>query len=546
VEVSSQVSIEESAPLSAEMTGSFESVAGATSTSHPWPLKNESPTLPGTREDIDLLECLRERCARVRQTQAFVGRLEFVANGISTCAIRADTAALISLIVGEALTNAIQYSHPAGVPGVITVDCARGSDGSIAIDVADDGVGLPENFDPAKDGGVGLQTIRTLSDRLGGHLAFDSSSLGLRIRLELPRRVFDSCVAPLTLVANDKAESGKSPKAATTTRQKRAAMDNAAAQRLAAIVESSHDAILSKDLNGIITSWNRGASHLFGYSAEELIGKSVTILIPKNRHDEEPVILDRIRRGEQIKDYETVRVRKDGSVVDVSLSVSPIKDLDGRIVGASKIARDITERKQAQARQELLTRELNHRTKNLFAVIQSIVSRSFAGKKSLEDAKTAVLGRLYALSQANALLMGEDFRGANIANVVDAELSPYRERAVIEGPPLVLSAQAAQNISLVVHELATNAAKYGALSVLSGNIAIHWAVLEECGRQVFVFRWKEAGGPLVHTPDTRGFGSTVLERVMADYFEGSPRVDFAPSGVTYELKCALDAISNGK
>ena len=111
-----------------------------------------------------------------------------------------------------------------------------------------------------------------------------------------------------------------------------------AAQHYAAIVESSDDAILSKDLNGVITSWNSGAQRLFGYTAEEAVGRSVTIIIPTDRHDEEPMILERVRRGERIDHYETVRQRKDGSLIDISLTVSPIKDEKGEIVGASKIA----------------------------------------------------------------------------------------------------------------------------------------------------------------------------------------------------------------
>ena len=119
--------------------------------------------------------------------------------------------------------------------------------------------------------------------------------------------------------------------------------------RLAAIVESSDDAIISKDLNGVITSWNHGAEQLFGYRDSEIIGKPITLLIPPDRHDEEAVILARIRRGERIEHYETVRRRKDGNLLDISLSVSPIKDAEGRIIGASKIARDITRRKQIEA-----------------------------------------------------------------------------------------------------------------------------------------------------------------------------------------------------
>jgi PAS domain S-box-containing protein len=121
-----------------------------------------------------------------------------------------------------------------------------------------------------------------------------------------------------------------------------------ASQRLAAIVESSGDAIVSKDLNGVIASWNQGAERLFGYTAEETIGKPVTLLIPPERHDEEQSILERIRRGESIEHFETVRRRKDGSLLDISLTVSPIRDTRGNIVGASKIARDITRRKRVE------------------------------------------------------------------------------------------------------------------------------------------------------------------------------------------------------
>jgi PAS domain S-box-containing protein len=122
----------------------------------------------------------------------------------------------------------------------------------------------------------------------------------------------------------------------------------AAVRQLAAIVESSDDAIIGKDLNGIITSWNRGAEILFGYTAAQMIGQPVQRLIPPEQKDEESGILERLRRGEPIRYDETIRRRQDGTLVDVSLSISPIKDAGGRIVGASKIARDISERKRVQ------------------------------------------------------------------------------------------------------------------------------------------------------------------------------------------------------
>jgi two-component system, chemotaxis family, CheB/CheR fusion protein len=314
-------------------------------------------------------------------------------------------------------------------------------------------------------------------------------------------------------------------------------------ERLIAIVESSDDAILSKDLNGIITSWNSGAERLFGYQAAEMVGKSVTILIPAERQDEEPEILKRIRRGEHIDHYETVRVRKDGSLIDISLSVSPLKDAGGRIIGASKIARDITERKRAQARQDMLTRELYHRTKNTFAVVQAVVLRSFAGKKTVKDAKLTVASRLQSLANTHALLIDKQWHGADIADVVRSEMSPYAERVTMEGPSVILTAQAAQNFALVLHELATNAAKYGALSTPPGRVRISWSASQVSGQGQFTFHWAEEGGPPVKPPIAKGFGHVVLEQVMGEFFGTAPRIEFSPGGVSYALCGSLDDLT---
>jgi PAS domain S-box-containing protein len=138
---------------------------------------------------------------------------------------------------------------------------------------------------------------------------------------------------------------------------------------LAAVVEFSDDAIISKDLDGIIGTFNHGAERLFGYKAEEVIGKPVTILFPPNRQHEEPEILARIRRGERVDHYETVRLRKDGTLVDISLTVSPVKDDQGRIIGASKIARDITERKRTEAK----LRDYERQLEELIAAIPAAI-----------------------------------------------------------------------------------------------------------------------------------------------------------------------------
>ena len=220
-----------------------------------------------------------------------------------------------------------------------------------------------------------------------------------------------------------------------------------------------------------------------------------------------------------------------------------MKGADGTVIGASKIARDITERKRAEARQEMLTRELHHRTKNLFAVVQAVISRSFAGKSTVQEAEAAVLDRLRSLAQTHVMLIEKDWQGADIAKVVRTEMSPFLGRVTIEGPTVMLSAKAAQNFALAVHELATNAAKYGALSNATGRVHIHWSVLKPNSHRLFVFRWQEHGGPPVTQPKQKGFGSAVLEQVMAEYFETPPAIDFAAAGVSYELSGSLDAMT---
>ena len=179
--------------------------------------------------------------------------------------------------------------------------------------------------------------------------------------------------------------------------------DDRVAQHYQAIIESSDDAILSKDLDGVILSWNNGAERLFGFTAEEAIGKPVTIVIPLDRRDEEPAILDKIHRGERIHHFETVRQRKDGSLLDISLTISPIRDSRGKIVGASKIARDITELKKARERQQLLLREMSHRVKNLFALSGSIVSLSARSATSVDKLAASTRERLSALARAHSL-----------------------------------------------------------------------------------------------------------------------------------------------
>jgi PAS domain S-box-containing protein len=278
-----------------------------------------------------------------------------------------------------------------------------------------------------------------------------------------------------------------------------------AAQHYAAIIESSADAILSKDLNGVIMSWNRGAERLFGYTAEEAVGKPVTILIPTDRHDEEPVILERVRRGKSVEHYETIRQRKDGSLVDISLTVSPIKNAKGEVVAASKIARDITEIKRAQARQELLLREMDHRIKNLFAVATSVLSVSARSTDSVSQLVESAGGRLSALARAHSLTLSHASsdvapiaRRATLHSLIEAIIAPHQgegesRRLFIVGCDMEISGPAISSVALLLHEFATNSVKYGGLSARDGKIQIHCGAIAG----TVVITWTELGGPPV-------------------------------------------------
>ncbi|MFC4173883.1 sensor histidine kinase [Microvirga sp. GCM10011540] len=308
---------------------------------------------------------------------------------------------------------------------------------------------------------------------------------------------------------------------------------------LAAIIESSDDAIVSKNLESIVTSWNAGAERLFGYRADEIIGRPITILFPEDRQDEEERILARIRRGERVEHFESTRRRKDGSLVQVSLTISPIKDAQGRIVGASKIARDITRHKEAERLQRLLVHELNHRVKNILATVQAIARQTLSPRHSDDTVRETFEARLLALSKAHDLLTRENWDGTSLSQIVTEALSPYhRDRFEIGGPDTRLPPKMALALALALHELATNAAKYGALSVPSGRIAIMWRV-QPSDPPHLILRWQERGGPPVSSPEQKGFGSRLIERSLALELAGDAKITYDPAGVVCELKAPL-------
>jgi PAS domain S-box-containing protein len=326
-------------------------------------------------------------------------------------------------------------------------------------------------------------------------------------------------------------------------------IDAVANARLAAIVDSSFDAIISKDLNSRITSWNVAAERMFGYTAEEAVGCSILMLIPEQLKSEETDIIERIRRGERIESFDTTRVRKDGTSISVSITVSPIKDASGVIVGASKIARDVSEAKDAERRIRLLLREVNHRVKNQFAVILSIIRESSNRAATANEFEDQVRARIMALSRSHDLLVNSDWSGASLFELIQEHLTIFGhdEKVTLSGPLITLSPNAVQHLGMAIHELGTNAAKYGAFVGDQGQVKIAWQIIADRSQEIqFELTWEETfpAGPDYsrELSSRRGFGSIVLERVVPLALNGRSTVERKPGLVRWVLATPLDSL----
>nr|WP_156841409.1 PAS domain S-box protein [Novosphingobium aquimarinum] len=438
---------------------------------------------------------------------------------------------------------------------------------------------------------------------------------------------------------------------------------------LAAIVESTDDAIVGKALDGTILSWNRGAERVFGYTAERMIGRNVRDLIPADRQSEEDRIIATILRGERVPTFETIRLHEDGSEVFVAVTVSPICDATGKVVAASKIARDITSQKavqdrlaesehhfrlladnisqlawiadsegrifwynkrwfdytgtsledmvgwgwttvhdpaevdrvveriqhsfdtgvdwedtfplrgadgtyrwflsravpirdadgaitywfgtntdvtemrDAEQRIELLLQEVNHRSKNLLAIIRSLARRSDPDKP---DFLNRFDQRLTALAANQDLLVSRSWSNVPLADMVSSQLRVLGEAAAqcqASGPRVMLSPKAAECLSMTLHEMATNALKYGALSVSTGQVSIVWSLSDADDTQPrFHMRWQESGGPMVEQPRSKGFGTRVIVDAPRHNLFADVDVAYPPEGFVWTLSCNRSAL----
>ncbi|MBX9761253.1 MAG: CHASE domain-containing protein [Beijerinckiaceae bacterium] len=200
------------------------------------------------------------------------------------------------------------------------------------------------------------------------------------------------------------------------------------------------------------------------------------------------------------------------------------------------------QREEAALRNDMITREMSHRVKNLLAVIQSIAARTMSGGRSLEEAKVIFSDRLSALARAHSALVDGRWSGALLRDLLEGELAPFGARVSMSGPPVRLNAQMAQNMAMAVHELATNAAKYGSLSQNAGVVRIAWRIRREPSGPMFSFAWEEAGGPPAHAPEREGFGQTLLRRLIGSSIGSEPVTEYTPLGFRYRFECSLERI----
>jgi PAS domain S-box-containing protein len=311
-----------------------------------------------------------------------------------------------------------------------------------------------------------------------------------------------------------------------------------AEERYRRIFEQASDLILTADLQQVITDCNPAAAIAVGLTREEAVGRRISDFIsPDDYLLSSEMLQTKLREGGTTQ-YE-VRVKSStGDWLFWEINSGLTFDDAGNPIGLHVVGRDVTERKRFERHQQLLVGELNHRVKNTLAIVQSLAHQSFHARVSPDDAIGRFEGRLQALAAAHNLLTNHNWEAAAIAEVVQTAMAPFcsDDRCTVDGPNLPLPPQTAVSLALALHELATNASKYGALSNPGGKVSVIWTVAD-----MLEFTWREQGGPPVQAPERRGFGTRMIERTLAAEFGGQVALDFAPDGVVCRVTAPIPA-----
>jgi PAS domain S-box-containing protein len=303
------------------------------------------------------------------------------------------------------------------------------------------------------------------------------------------------------------------------------------------LIESNIDALMTTDPSGIITDVNKQMEALTGCTRDELIGA------PFKSHFTDPeraeAAIKLVLSEKKVTDYELTARARDGKQTVVSYNATTFYDRGRTLQGVFAAARDVTERKEDEAQLRFLMRELTHRSKNLLAVIQAMARQTARYAGSTESFLEKFNARLQALAASHDILFKEEWQSASLADLVRLQLGPYLDRresqVSVEGPTVLLKPDAAQNLGYALHELATNAAKYGALSVPEGRVSIAWRWLPEADGNGVELDWVESGGPAVVKPAHRGFGSMVIEGNLARELDTQVDLAFRAEGVQCKI-----------
>lgn len=333
-------------------------------------------------------------------------------------------------------------------------------------------------------------------------------------------------------------------------RVRHAALGTSEARYRLAVESATDYAIFTIDLAGRITGWNSGAQNLLGWSDDEVVGRPANVIFTPE--DDRDAIAEREMRlavSEGRADDNRWHRRKDGSRFWANGLMMPMRDDAGGLAGFLKILRDRTDARRAQEHQELLINELNHRVKNTLATVQAFITQTLRTAASLPEAREAITARLIALAKAHDVLTAECWESADLAQIVADALRVHAgdgHRCTWQGNPVRVAPRIALALSMMLHELATNAVKYGALSNASGTVAVSWALSSTegrvpCANLRLALRWRECGGPPVTPPTRRGFGSRMIERGLANELSGDVHIHYEPAGVVCTLDIPLEA-----
>ncbi|WP_210277960.1 sensor histidine kinase [Methylobacterium radiotolerans] len=313
--------------------------------------------------------------------------------------------------------------------------------------------------------------------------------------------------------------------------------------RFVRLAENSTDFIGMAHVDGQVFYLNDAARRLVGLEEADITALAIADFFPpEDATTVADEVLPTVARDGHWAGELSFRHFGTGELIPVLYSVFPITDPDGRTLGYGTVTRDFRARKRAEEDMRMMNGELAHRLKNVLAVVQSVALQTLRNAADLPSASENLSARLVALGAATDVLTGASWRAADLRALAEHTLAPHGQlgtRIVLDGPPVALQPQVAVALALALHELATNAAKYGALSNETGCVHLAWQVDGTGPEAKFRLAWRESGGPLVTAPTRRGFGSTLIERSLRSYFGGAAATEFLPEGLRFTLEARV-------